>query len=837
MIGVQSVQRKIQLVLARRAEKALLREAKCYWVGSRRGLKHIVRRYVRSNRHDRNWLDGVWQSASLAGAAALLALQLYASPVEAATPTFAQHTGVTNPFNGFSTGYVSTPQFADFDNDGDLDVLSGTGNGGWVYFENTGNANNPIYVQQTGVDNPMDGFTNGSGFTDPAIADIDGDGDLDVLSGINGGEFLYFENTGTASTPIFVERLGIDNPMDVNSIRPDFRSTPTFVDLDNDGDFDIMSGAGDAGFYYFENTGNANTPVFTQRTGSGNPMDGQDVIHPSEFSYYSNPAFADLDGDGDLDIISGSYYLGQYFYFENTGDVANPVFVERTGNDNPLSAFNQERDTAPSFGDIDGDGDMDLVVGQNDGEYFYFENTTPLPPSMVALLLVGDAFGAPGGQVVVDVILDSPTEAAGIEFKIRPLDPPPPEQSPPLSEFASLNGIINNLESEGFSVAHSTDGNGVTTVLVFHSGGGFIETGPQSILGLAYQVGSEAPPAHLITLEISDVVLSDIEAVSIDHESEEGSIAIGVLGDVVGGDFGAGDGNVNMLDIIKTIKYVLAILPAPDSQDDPFLFWSLDVNSDGNLDVLDIVGMVNLFLYGDEEPPEVKSVVRQLVLVGLEEGQSAQDGYVHVSITFDVTSQLGGLQADMTFDPSRLTIGPASLFGGIEGLTVQHHVVDGRLKILLYSLDGQTLPIGRQAISVPVRLRDTAQLDGWLSLGNVVLSDRNARSVPVIIGETSIKITEAAGVYSLSSATPNPFNPATTISYVVPRQGHVTLTVFNLLGQEIVKLVDSVQAAGTYRAVWPGTDAAGREVSSGIYMYRLNSETGFTETRRMTLLK
>ncbi|MBT5876647.1 MAG: T9SS type A sorting domain-containing protein, partial [Candidatus Latescibacteria bacterium] len=428
-------------------------------------------------------------------------------------------------------------------------------------------------------------------------------------------------------------------------------------------------------------------------------------------------------------------------------------------------------------------------------------------------------------------------EAAGIEFKIRPLDPPPPEQPPPLSEFASLNGIINNLEAEGFSIAHSTDQNGVTTVLVFHSGGGFIETGPQTILGLAYQIGSEAPPEHPITLEISDVVLSDTEAVSIDQASEDGLITIGVVGDIVGGDFGAGDGNVNVLDITKTIKYVLAILPTPDSEDDPFLFWALDVNSDGNLDVLDIVGMVNLFLYGDEEPPEIKSVVRQPIVVGLEDGQSAEDGYVHVPITFDATSQLGGLQAVITFDPSRLAIGPASLFGGIEGLTFQHHVVDGRLKILLYSLDGQALQVGRHAITVPVRLRDSAQSDGWLSLGNVVLSDRNAQSVPVVIGGTSIKITETPGVYSLSSATPNPFNPATTISYVVPRQGHITLTVFNLLGQEIVRLVDSVHSAGTYRAVWSGTDATGREVASGIYLYRLNSATGFTETRRMTLLK
>ena len=86
-------------------------------------------------------------------------------------------------------------------------------------------------------------------------------------------------------------------------------------------------------------------------------------------------------------------------------------------------------------------------------------------------------------------------------------------------------------------------------------------------------------------------------------------------------------------------------------------------------------------------------------------------------------------------------------------------------------------------------------------------------------------------------ARPNPFNPSTTIAYEVPEQTHITLTIYNLLGQEVERLMDQVQAAGRYEVVWQGNNSRGEGVASGIYLYRIASGSGYTDTKRMTLLK
>jgi hypothetical protein len=90
--------------------------------------------------------------------------------------------------------------------------------------------------------------------------------------------------------------------------------------------------------------------------------------------------------------------------------------------------------------------------------------------------------------------------------------------------------------------------------------------------------------------------------------------------------------------------------------------------------------------------------------------------------------------------------------------------------------------------------------------------------------------------FSLSHNYPNPFNSQTTIEFSLPRRVHVTLVIYNLLGAEVVRLLDRELAVGEYRIVWDGRDKYGQPVSSGVYMYYLSAGE-FSQSMKMMLLK
>jgi hypothetical protein len=87
------------------------------------------------------------------------------------------------------------------------------------------------------------------------------------------------------------------------------------------------------------------------------------------------------------------------------------------------------------------------------------------------------------------------------------------------------------------------------------------------------------------------------------------------------------------------------------------------------------------------------------------------------------------------------------------------------------------------------------------------------------------------GTYSLSQNYPNPFNPVTQVKYDLPKEGFVTLKVYDVLGREVSKLVNEVKTPGSYIVDFDGTS-----FSSGVYFYRLEVN-GFSDVKRMMLIK
>jgi hypothetical protein len=90
--------------------------------------------------------------------------------------------------------------------------------------------------------------------------------------------------------------------------------------------------------------------------------------------------------------------------------------------------------------------------------------------------------------------------------------------------------------------------------------------------------------------------------------------------------------------------------------------------------------------------------------------------------------------------------------------------------------------------------------------------------------------------FALADNYPNPFNPHTRIAYFLPRACQVKLEVFNILGQKIRTLVDEDQTAGNREVSWDGMNAAGEEVASGVYFYKLEADD-FTQSKKMVLIR
>ena len=90
--------------------------------------------------------------------------------------------------------------------------------------------------------------------------------------------------------------------------------------------------------------------------------------------------------------------------------------------------------------------------------------------------------------------------------------------------------------------------------------------------------------------------------------------------------------------------------------------------------------------------------------------------------------------------------------------------------------------------------------------------------------------------FSLGQNYPNPFNPITKMDYTLPKRSRVIIYIYNVLGQEIVNLVNEEQGFGYHSITWNGTDQMGRQMASGVYFTRMVSET-FSQTKKMLLLK
>ncbi len=348
--------------------------------------------------------------------------------------------------------YFTTPTMVDLNGNGLLDIVYGHYGGLLNYFNNTGTANNPVWTENL---SPFGGNLDVGGASNPCMFDWDADGDLDLISGFNMGGLKYFHNIGTVAGSaweaahsvfsaiegesiyssvavgdldnngypdlvmgfltnvlVFYENTGsqyVANTNHFNNLDIGWWLIPRLMDMDNDYDLDVVVANDDGDLHYFETQGTITNPSFVLIGGYFSGING-----PSN----SSPALADYDSDGDIDILLGGI-SGDLEYYENTGTTATPVWTE---NSTLFSNVSVHQNAAPAFGDLDGDGDLDLTIGAYNGTFSYFENRNPIvsiendQPTLPNQISVNSVFpnpfnrsatfsiaGEKSGKIIIDI--------------------------------------------------------------------------------------------------------------------------------------------------------------------------------------------------------------------------------------------------------------------------------------------------------------------------------------------------------------------------------------------------------------------------------------------------
>jgi len=196
--------------------------------------------------------------------------------------------------------------------------------------------------------------------------------------------------------------------------------------------------------------------------------------------------------------------------------------------------------------------------------------------------------------------------------------------------------------------------------------------------------------------------------------------------------------------------------------------------------------------------------------------------------------------------------------GNPRTMTLLGNYLEDHLKVLAYSTSrARTAGDGTEGdlIHVTYELADGASLPDqvtfYFGLANLPGTSMDPELLNVVCGypdaDNPVAVsTSAMGIdgnetipdeFALNQNYPNPFNPSTQISFDVPQGGeHIMLNIYNILGQNVSRLVNGVMNPGTYTMEWNATDEAGNPVASGIYFYELRSSS-FIARKKMLLIR
>jgi hypothetical protein len=612
-------------------------------------------------------------------------------------------------------------------------------------------------------------------FSQPRLADLDGDGDLDLMLGSSENTLLYYRNTGTATSPVFSP--GPDIFAAVGELDAE---VGVCVDLDADGDPDLVTG-GYNGLILFENTGNATTPIFVRNAAFFSGLATGSIPVPT---------LADLDGDGDKDLLVGMSESGLLKYYPNTGTPAAAVFAESGAQ----PWFQIGLYAYPWFVDLDGDSDIDLVCGRDEHDFPYYRNDGS--PSAWNWVLDPAVFEGLGGSTywnspcVADLSGDGRpdlvfgTSAGPLQYYVN--------SGPPTDPQWTLNtGLFGGVLDVG----------GASSPFFFDFDG---DGDPDLVSGS--QLGDIKYYRNIGTSEAPAWQADNAYFASIDH-SIYSAITLGCLDGDALPDAVVGDLSGNLFYHHNT---------GSGFTYDPTIFagislggWSVprlvDMDDDGDLDLV----------------------------AGKEDGRLRYfENVGHGSMEWaEVTGYFGTIDVGSNCSPS---LGDFDHDGDIDLLTgnLNHQLQFFRRAGAAWQEDPSVvagLVVGQNAAPALGDLDGDHDLD--LAVGNYSGTFNYFRNTSPTTG-----LSAEGGTALRLVASPNPFRGGVSLRFNLPESAPVDLAVFDAAGRRVRQLLQGTQETGGHRIEWIGADAGEPDLQPGVYFCRLRA-AGVTRTITLTHLR
>ncbi len=619
--------------------------------------------------------------------------------IDPETGTYTLQSGM---FEDLVTGYYPIPDLADIDGDGDLDMILGFSESGVVkLYINTGSSTNGVFSEE-----------NSSIITDvglyayPIFCDFDNDGDQDILIGRDLQNFVYFKNIGDANNPVWEELSELFAGLGAST----YWNSGDLADINGDGKVDIIYGTTNGTIFCYLNIGTPEAPVWQEHTSLfGGTLDVGGA---------SSPFFIDFDGDGDLDMLSGTQ-MGNIKYFRNEGSIYHPIWQE----DNSFfSVINQTVFSSVTAGDINGDGLPDVIIGDLSGNIYLYRNlgtSLQLSPFYFTDL----NFGPWSCPRLVDMDMDGDLDlvVGGVNGTLAYLENTGDALSP---NWTLVNGFFEGI-NVGYQASPSfadldedgdldlVIGNGWGEVVCYEREDGIWQL--NSTLLDNIQVDENAIPA----------------LVDLDHDGDY---------DLVVGDFNG------TFTFFRNLKYSANVLNPPL-----------------NLDY-DYVQNTDHFMVSWDNP---------------EAGSSSPFLHYNVYMSIDSNTELLG-----STNENMWHLGPLE-------------------EDVQYLISVKAQYIAGESVAADTLI--------WL------VNNQDLVQNPVQLMNY-----------------PNPFNPATTISFQLDTVANSKLEVFNLKGQKLRDWTDL--KPGINKVIWDGRDASGKLQGSGVYLYKL-SVNGKGFVGKMIMLK